>query len=91
MATPFLTGFTRAVVGALEARELVEIAPGAHEDVIAFVAERLGGASEGASLISALSAALLAAPGVEELFVDDGQLKRLVQDLDSTPATWVRG
>lgn len=84
MATPFLQAFSEAVLAALSEQDLIEVEPGGRPAVVDFVAGRLADAREGESLISSLSAALLAAPGVHELFADDEQLKELVTDLPRT-------
>lgn len=81
MSSPFLLAFTEAVLRSLDERELVEIAAGSHASVVAFVAGRLGSAREGDSLISSLSAALLASPEVIELYADNQTLKEVVTDL----------
>lgn len=81
MATPFLQAFSEAVLAALSEQDLIEVEPGGQPAVAGFVAHRLADAAEGESLISTLAAALIAAPGVGELYVDDEQLKELVTDL----------
>lgn len=81
MSTPFLYGFAAAVVSRLLDGDRVEIAPGGQERVVRCVADELGAAREGASLISSLSASLLACPEVVELYADDDELKELVSDL----------
>jgi hypothetical protein len=83
MSSPFLHSFTEAIVGELIATEGLEISAPA-EEVVTFVAERLGAAGEGKSLISNLVPHLLACPGVDDLYVDDAQLKQMVTDLPNT-------
>ena len=77
----FLSGFAEAVVTRLLADGHLEIEAGRTREVIQFVGTQLSGASDGASLISTLSAALIQAEGVVELYVDDVELKELVTDL----------
>jgi hypothetical protein len=81
MATPFLTAFSEAVLASLGRDGLIELAAGTEPAVVGFVAERLSSARSGESLVAMLSLALIEAPGVEELFADDEQLKEIVTDL----------
>lgn len=91
MTTPFLVGFSRALLADLLDQRLIEIRPGREDRVILFVAEFLGAVPEGGSLVSSLSKAYLASPDVVELYADDAMLKGVIQDIQSTPAAWVRG
>ncbi len=80
MSTPFLHGFSRAVVDALLAEGLLEVADGARDRVIAHAARVLAEA-EHRSLVSTLAGALVGCPETLELYADDEQLKQLIQDL----------
>lgn len=80
MSSPFLHTFVESVVVALVDREELVLV-GERQVVVAFVAERLGTAGEGRSLISTLGAALVACPEVDELYADDDRLKELVTDM----------
>lgn len=91
MSTPFLVGFSRAVLVDLLGQGLVEVRPGAEDRVVLFVAEFLSSVPEGGSLVSSMSRAYLASPDVVELYADDEELKTVIEDLRSTPAAWVRG
>lgn len=90
LSTPFLRGFSRAVLAELIAQGQIETMPGHEEAVALFVAEYLGAVPSGGSLITSLARALILCPHVEELYADDQTLKQVVQELQSTPATWVR-
>jgi hypothetical protein len=81
VTTPFLIVFATAMVHRLEAEDLI-VYSGSKDDAALFVANWLHtkGRKSG-SLISAMADALLACPQVDELFADDTQLKRLVDDL----------
>jgi hypothetical protein len=91
LSTPFLVGFSRAVLVDLLDQRLIEVHPGREDRVILFVAEFLASVPEGGSLVSSLSKAYLASPDVVELYADDAVLKGVIQDIQSTPAAWVRG
>lgn len=91
MSSPFLIGFTRVLLVQLLAQELIEIEAGNEDRVILFVARHLGEVREGGSLVSSLVRAFLTCPEVVELYAEDADLKRVIQDLDGTPAGWVRG
>ncbi|MCB9663177.1 MAG: hypothetical protein H6732_03620 [Alphaproteobacteria bacterium] len=80
MSTPFLQAFTTAVLTRLLEEELVELRPGEEQGVVHHVAAALARVETG-SLISSLSAALLSADGVEELWADNDELKRVVDEL----------
>lgn len=83
MPSTFLLTFALAVVRDLEAADQIALTDGP-EAVAAFVADRLAERPFGSSLISSLSGALIACPGVDELFADDDALKRIVGDLPPT-------
>ncbi|MCA9569157.1 MAG: hypothetical protein KC656_15015 [Myxococcales bacterium] len=83
MSSPFLLAFAESVVVTLVERGEIELS-GEPALVVRFVADRLGTAGEGRSLISTLSAALLACPEVDELYADDEALKLLVTDMPRT-------
>lgn len=91
MSTPFLVGFSRALLVDLLGRELIEVTPGREDRVILYVAEYLASAPHGASLVSSLSKAYLSCPEVVDLFADDAELKAAIEDLEGTPTAWVRG
>ncbi len=84
MSSPFLLAFVEAVVGRLVQHDRIEIADGRQDEVVRVVAARLGSAGQGESLISTMSAALIACDAVEELWADDTELKELVTDLPRT-------
>ena len=91
MSTPFLVGFSRALLADLLGQGLIEVVPGREDRVILFVAEYLSSVPHGGSLVSSLTKAFLASPDVVEVFADDAELKQAIEDLESTPAAWVRG
>jgi hypothetical protein len=91
VSTPFLIGFARVLLVQLLAEKLIEVQPGHEDRVILYVADYLAQAGEGASLVSSLARALLTCPQVVELYAEDRDLKRVVQELEGTPALWVRG
>lgn len=91
MTTPFLVGFARAVLARLQEDQLVEVTFGSEERVALHVGAELAAVPHGGSLITSLARALLSCPDVHELYADDQQLKGIVQHLDATPATWIRG
>lgn len=76
-----LQNFSYHVVRALTARGMIELAPSSEEQVVAQVATALSKVRHG-SLVSSLSAALLHADGVVELWADDEQIKAVIDDLD---------
>ena len=78
--TPFLMNFASAVIFHLQQQGLLELC-GNETRAVTFVANYLGTIARGGSLISSLTAALIACPEVEELYADDEQLKQILQDL----------
>lgn len=86
MSTPFLLGYAAALVEALLHDGSIEIEPGQESAVVAFVARDLEVRGKGGSLISCTSRALLACPQVVELYVDDQELKEVVEHLRSRPS-----
>ncbi len=80
MASPFLVAFTESVVLTLVQRGQLVLC-GEQVVVVRYVAERLGEAGQGRSLITTLAAALVACPQVEELFASDEVLKDLVTEM----------
>jgi hypothetical protein len=84
MSSPFLLGFVEAVVGRLVTDDRIEIRAGGEAEVVRVIAARLATATQGESLISTLSSALIACEFVEELYADDAELKDLVTDLPRT-------
>ena len=80
MSTPFLNNFCQKLIHRLVQEQLIELSQPT-EQVIEFVANYLGTLSKGRSLISELVNALVACPGVEELFADDDTLKQCLEDL----------
>ena len=87
MSHPFLERFVTRVIDALLREEALEIQAGTRDAVVRDVATRLGTLGEGYSLISSLSKALLSCDAVEELYVDDQELKRIVGEMGSG---WMR-
>jgi hypothetical protein len=81
MSTPFLAAFSEAVVGRLLADGRLTIEPGTEARVVLFVANRLGTAQPGSSLLSCMEAALLACAEVVDLHADLDDLKAVVDDL----------
>lgn len=75
-----LLAFGAAVVRHLLDRELLEIEPDSEVEVARFVATHLGQLRGPSSLISSVSAGLLACPEVLELYADDQTLKLLIDD-----------
>lgn len=88
MSTPFLARFVDRFVSALEREGDLELVPGARDEVVAEVAERLARAGEGAQAVRAFAEALVACEGVVELFADDARLYEVMGDLGSD---WMRG
>ncbi len=91
MTTPFFFGFARALLVDLVKRERVEVAPGAFDRVVLYVAGYLAEVREGGSAVSSVVRALLACPDVEEVYADDAEIKLAIQELEGTPAQWVHG
>jgi len=81
LATPFLLQFTEVVLGRLVASGELEVESGKDTDVVRFVADRLGSARQGDSLVSSMVAAVLASPDVVELYADNDRIKQLITDL----------
>jgi hypothetical protein len=77
----FLLAFSHELVWRLLAEELLLVREGTTDRVIWRLSEHLAAQKQGASLISSVSAGLLAIPEVEELFADDDELRDLVTDL----------
>ena len=88
MSTPFLLGFTRAILRELLSEQLIEVQVGAEDLVIAYVADFLRDMPEGNSLISSLARGFIECPYVDELYADNHQLKLMVQGLESAALTW---
>ena len=80
MSSPFLVSFVQAVIHQLLDEERIEIEPGNTTVVVQAVASRLGSASN-QSLVSTLSTALIGCEQVEELYVDDVELKEIITSL----------
>lgn len=80
MSTPFLRGFATSIVDALLSEDALVVTEGKELAVVEHVAKKLASAKN-QSLISSLSAALLDAPDVDELYADDKQIKLLVESL----------
>ncbi|MBA2321507.1 MAG: hypothetical protein H0V89_10150 [Deltaproteobacteria bacterium] len=76
-----MLAFSHELVRRLLDTKRLEIRPGTTERVIWLLSQHLLTQKRGASLISALSAALLSFPEVEELYADDEELRDLVTDL----------
>lgn len=83
MTTPFLTGFSEAVIDRLLAARLLDLVPDPHarDRAVLFIANWLGTQKEGSSLISSLEAGLIACAEVSELYADLDHLKDVVDDL----------
>ena len=88
MSAPFLVRFVERLVGMLEAEGDLVLVEGQRDAVVLEVAGSLGTLGEGHQLVSSLTKALLAHPGVEELYADDAQLMERISDMG--PA-WMRG
>jgi hypothetical protein len=80
LGSPFLEGFTKAVLSRLLEKQWIEIEPGSEQAVIASVARGLGG-SRDQSLVSLMVHAFIATDEVIELYVDNDQLKELITEL----------
>jgi len=89
VSTPFLQSFVRAILRELLSEQLIEVQVGSEDLVILFVADFLGGVPEGNSLISTLARGFILCPHVDELYADNDQIKRMVQNLGSTALTGV--
>ena len=87
MSSPFLRRFVEQVLNGLEARDGIEVAAGRQHELVVEVSGALANAGEGKQLVASLSRALLSSELVEELYLDDDELKELIGDLDST---WMR-
>jgi hypothetical protein len=59
----------------------IEILPGSDERVVAFTAASLHVRSTGGQLIDTLAKALLACPDVDELYIDDEDLRTVITEL----------
>jgi hypothetical protein len=81
MPTRFLLNYAARLIDALLDAGLVEIAPGRADAVVAYLAAELHEHARGGSLITCTSRALLACPDVVELYADDDELKRVVDEL----------
>jgi len=81
MSTPFLFGFSAALVDRLVAEGLLVLADGGRDRVVVYLGNYLGQVARGGSLLSSVDKALLTCPEVEELFVDVEGLKPIVEDL----------
>ena len=76
-----LEGFSVAVVTQLVETGRIEIVAGGQTRVTYFVANYLRREGAGRSLVSTTVQALLVCPEVEEVYVDDAELKELITDL----------
>ena len=74
-------GFSVAVVARLVETGRIEIVSGGQAQVTYFVANYLRREGGGRSLVSTTVQALLVCPEVEEVYVDDTELKELITDL----------
>ena len=81
MSTPFLFGFSAALVDRLLAEGLVEVQEGGRDRAVTFVGNYLGKVARGGSLLSSVDAALLQCDVGDEVFVDVDGLKAIVEDL----------
>ena len=81
LSTLFLLSFSAALVARLLDAKALVLVPGAlPEDVVRYVAGALNGLTS-KSLISALSGVLIECPAVDEVFMDDEELKEIVDSL----------
>ena len=81
MTVAFLFGFSQQVVYRLVRSGALEVRPGTEDLVALYLANFLGSRGQGYSLVSSVSAGLLACPEVEELFADDDAVKAAVDDM----------
>jgi hypothetical protein len=80
MSSPFLTQFVAGVVDQMLSTQTLEIRPGSREDVVGFVARKLG--AEGLiSLVTTLTGAFEECADVLEFYPDDADLKDMITDL----------
>lgn len=86
MSRTFLERFVDRVLAELETKGEIELAA-PRELVAVEVADSLASAGEGSQLIATLTRALLDSAHVEELYVDDDELKERIEDLGSD---WIR-
>lgn len=82
MARPsaLLLATVEFVLGTLQARELVLIAPGLESDLADFCAERLAGKGIGSQLVASLAQAIVSYDGVEELFASNDQIRDIITE-----------
>lgn len=80
MSTPFLRGFASLLLRRLADDGLVELRPEDHDAAALGLADALAGA-QGESLLSAVTAGLLAVPEITELYADDEDLKAAIEAL----------
>lgn len=80
MSTPFLHAFATDLVDRLVAAGLVELDAGGAAPVAEAIATHLGGVQRG-SLLSSITAALHAAPGVVDFWADDDDLKAILEGM----------
>lgn len=86
MSTPFLHRFATHLVQRLRAVGLLELTrDDAEAGVIDHLADHLSGQPKG-SLLHEVGSALVAAPGVDELYADDESLAEVISDLDAGAA-----
>ena len=88
MSTPFLLRFVDQVLKSLEGKDEIELVAGRRSVLVQEVAAALATAGQGKQLVSSLSRALVTSPHVEELYLDDEELKDRIGDLDNS---WMRG
>lgn len=81
MSTPFLFGFSAAIVDRLLAEGVLVLQEGTRDRVVLYLGNYLGTVARGGSLLSSVDHALLSCPEVDDVFIDLEGLKLLVEDL----------
>jgi hypothetical protein len=79
VSSPFLKGFSNALVDALVARGDVVLHD--RDPAVQFLAEALGAARPHASMVALVEQALLECDAVDEVFIDREGLKSVIDDL----------
>lgn len=79
LSTPFLLGFSAALVDALVRKEALVVHD--REVAVEHLAAALGKARPHESVVGLVERALLASSGVDELFADTDEVKAVIEDL----------
>ena len=79
VSSPFLKGFSNALVDALVARGDVVVHD--RDPVVQFLADALGAARPHASMVAIVEQALLNCDAVDEVFIEREDLKSVIDDL----------